>query len=238
PQRDVAVWRWELTGEAFGDSAPNQDPDGDASEFVFDMRFPGQRYDAATGLNYNYFRDGYEAATGRYSQPDPIGLRGGISVYGYVSNKPLTKFDPKGLLAFGPTCSNAQRIFISNEIVKLANDIKENAKPNCENGDCDLRAAADAMRFLAGATFSCDYTVPCGVTTQPNFIYLYPPYIGAPDPEGLTNPDTGCGCFRGALFHEAMHHALGWSTPENTVRRETRKCVSCAGNKTATGGPL
>jgi len=43
PVRDVAVWRWELSGEAFGDSAPNQDPDGDATTFVFDLRFPGQR---------------------------------------------------------------------------------------------------------------------------------------------------------------------------------------------------
>ncbi|MBL8300963.1 MAG: RHS repeat protein, partial [Rhodanobacteraceae bacterium] len=67
PQRNVAVWRWDLTSEAFGDSEPNQDPDGDGNWFVLDMRFPGQRYDAPSGLNYNYFRD-YEAFTGRYSQ--------------------------------------------------------------------------------------------------------------------------------------------------------------------------
>ena len=28
PQREVAVWTWPLTGEAFGNSAPNEDPDG------------------------------------------------------------------------------------------------------------------------------------------------------------------------------------------------------------------
>jgi len=107
PVRDVAVWRWELSGEAFGDSAPNQDPDGDATAFVFDLRFPGQRYDSATGLNYNYFRD-YDAATGRYVQSDPIGLLGGINPYGYVIGNPLKAvdlfgeaaeanwFDPKG----------------------------------------------------------------------------------------------------------------------------------------------
>ncbi|NJC37250.1 hypothetical protein GGR60_001785 [Xanthomonas arboricola] len=47
--RDVAVWNWSLKGEAFGNTAPNQDPDGDGTAMVFDMRFPGQRFDAASG---------------------------------------------------------------------------------------------------------------------------------------------------------------------------------------------
>jgi RHS repeat-associated protein len=92
----TAVWRWELTGEAFGNTAPDQDPDSDSVAFVFDMRFPGQRYDNTSGLNYNYFRD-YEPGLGRYSQSDPIGLAGGISTYGYVSGSPFTRIDPYGL---------------------------------------------------------------------------------------------------------------------------------------------
>jgi RHS repeat-associated protein len=92
----TAVWTWDLAGEAFGNTAPNQDPDGDAALFVLDMRFAGQRYDAATGLNYNYFRD-YEAGTGRYVESDPIGLNGGISTYGYVGGNPMTRVDPLGL---------------------------------------------------------------------------------------------------------------------------------------------
>ncbi|KGE51450.1 RHS repeat-associated core domain-containing protein, partial [Xanthomonas axonopodis] len=87
PTRDVAVWTWSLKGEAFGNTAPNQDPDGDGAALVLDMRFPGQRFDAASGLNQNYFRD-YEAATGRYGQSDPIGLEGGLSSYAYVSSRP------------------------------------------------------------------------------------------------------------------------------------------------------
>ncbi len=96
PDRDVAVWRWELQGEVFGNDAPVQDPDSDGVQFVFDMRFPGQRFDAATGMNYNYFRD-YEPGTGRYAQSDPIGLGGGISTYGYVSGSPLIATDRFGL---------------------------------------------------------------------------------------------------------------------------------------------
>lgn len=96
PTRNVAVWTWSLEGEAFGDSAPNQDADGDGIAFVLDMRFPGQRYDSATGMSYNYFRD-YDPTTGRYMQSDPIGLKGDISLYSYVSGDPLSYGDPLGL---------------------------------------------------------------------------------------------------------------------------------------------
>jgi RHS repeat-associated protein len=96
PARDVAAWRWDLKGEAFGSTAPDEDPDRDGTAFVLDMRFPGQRYDAVTGLYYNYFRD-YDSATGSYGQSDPAGLIGGIATYAYVSNDPIQQIDPLGL---------------------------------------------------------------------------------------------------------------------------------------------
>lgn len=96
PVRNVAVWSWSLKGEAFGNTAPNQDPDGDGAALVLDMRFPGQRFDAASGLNQNYFRD-YDSATGRYGQSDPLGLRGGISTYAYVGLNPFYASDLFGL---------------------------------------------------------------------------------------------------------------------------------------------
>ncbi|MBX3711828.1 MAG: RHS repeat protein [Lysobacter sp.] len=92
----TVVWRWDLAGEAFGNDKPNEDPDGDGTAFVLDMRFPGQQYDSATGLNYNYFRD-YEASTGRYVESDPIGLDAGINTYTYVGATPLVRIDPHGL---------------------------------------------------------------------------------------------------------------------------------------------
>lgn len=98
PLRNLPVWTWDIKGEAFGRDLPNQDPDADGKAFVFDMRFPGQRYDAVSGLNYNYFRD-YDPSTGRYAQSDPIGLGGGISTYGYVGGNPLGAIDPFGLQA-------------------------------------------------------------------------------------------------------------------------------------------
>jgi RHS repeat-associated protein len=72
PADNVIVWRWD--SEPFGTAAANQDPDGDGVAFVYNLRMPGQYYDAETGLSYNYFRD-YDPATGRYVESDPIGVR-------------------------------------------------------------------------------------------------------------------------------------------------------------------
>jgi RHS repeat-associated protein/uncharacterized repeat protein (TIGR02543 family) len=97
PGDNKVVWTWE--SEAFGNSLPDQNPSG-LGNFVFNLRFPGQYYDAETGLHYNYFRD-YDPRTGRYSESDPIGLNGGINTYGYVSNNPLSYTDPLGLTQSG-----------------------------------------------------------------------------------------------------------------------------------------
>ncbi|WP_279363246.1 RHS repeat-associated core domain-containing protein [Xanthomonas sacchari] len=105
PVRDVAIWRWDLKGEAFGATAPDQDPDKDGTAFVFDMRYPGQRYDALSGLNQNYFRD-YEPGTGRYVQSDPIGLWGGQSTYVYSVASPLKWTDRFGLACDQRGCWN------------------------------------------------------------------------------------------------------------------------------------
>jgi RHS repeat-associated protein len=75
-----------LTGSLWGAmSGPTRMP----------LRFPGQYFDAETGLHYNVFRY-YDPAVGRYYSEDPIGLRGGTNPSGYVPN-PTAWADPLGL---------------------------------------------------------------------------------------------------------------------------------------------
>jgi RHS repeat-associated protein len=79
------------------------------------LRFPGQQFDAETGLHYNYFRD-YDPGLGRYFEKDPIGLAGGLNRFRYSANDPVSKFDPSGLACFrmatlvGPTQRSFQGI--------------------------------------------------------------------------------------------------------------------------------
>jgi RHS repeat-associated protein len=94
PSTNTVAWRWDT--DPFGTVTPNQNPSG-LGTFSYNLRFPGQYYQAETGLNYNYFRD-YDPQTGRYLESDPIGLFGGsYSTYAYANGNPISNFDPTGL---------------------------------------------------------------------------------------------------------------------------------------------
>ena len=81
---------WKVSSDAFGNTKLDA-----GNQITMNLRFPGQYYDAETGLSYNYFRD-YDSKTGRYVQSDPIGLTGGINTYSYGSANPLVYIDPTG----------------------------------------------------------------------------------------------------------------------------------------------
>ena len=80
---------WKASYSPFGKaSITTQGP-------TFNLRFPGQYYDAETRLHYNWRRY-YDPNTGRYITSDPIGLAGGINTYAYALSNPMTYTDPTG----------------------------------------------------------------------------------------------------------------------------------------------
>jgi len=105
-----AVWTWDHLG--FGDNLPNSNPSG-LGAFTYNLRFPGQYYDAESGLNYNMARD-YNPNLGRYVESDPLGLLAGISTYGYAWSDPLRVIDPMGLSGVGDYLTPSQQQAILN----------------------------------------------------------------------------------------------------------------------------
>jgi RHS repeat-associated protein len=52
--------------------------------------------EAGLGLQYLHHRY-YDPALSRFISPDPIGIAGGLNLYGYSGNNPVTQVDPHGL---------------------------------------------------------------------------------------------------------------------------------------------
>lgn len=91
---------WAATYDAFGKASIT------TSTVSNNIRFPGQYYDEETGLHYNWNRY-YDPGTGRYTQEDPIGLKGkDFNFYRYTLNSPTGWGDPWGLITYIPQSPN------------------------------------------------------------------------------------------------------------------------------------
>ncbi|KAG9602228.1 hypothetical protein KCV01_g7290, partial [Aureobasidium melanogenum] len=107
----ATLWAWPVENNVFGEksSQPSQ-------IYIYNLRFPGQQYDAESGLMYNVNRD-YDPSSGRYIQSDPIGLNGGPSTYSYVGGNPFIHYDALGL------CDPDRCQPLREEITKLRNEL-------------------------------------------------------------------------------------------------------------------
>jgi RHS repeat-associated protein len=73
-------------------------PFGESSSTSGTFRYTGARIDAETNGLYDFRARMYSPVLGRFLQADPIGTRGGLNLYVYVTNDPLNMLDPFGLV--------------------------------------------------------------------------------------------------------------------------------------------
>ncbi|EPD0847961.1 RHS repeat-associated core domain-containing protein [Salmonella enterica] len=102
----VVKWRQQWPARLWG--RERHEVLKDAHGVMQNLRFQGQYLDRETGLHYNLFRY-YDPDCGRFTQPDPINLAGGMNLYAYAPN-PLGWIDPWGLcIKSNQTKGNAGR---------------------------------------------------------------------------------------------------------------------------------
>jgi len=87
---------WRARYESFGKAVVDSDPDGNSVAIALNFRFPGQYFDAESGLHYNLHRS-YDPAIGRFVEEDPLGLSGDENLYAYAGSEPTKFIDPFGL---------------------------------------------------------------------------------------------------------------------------------------------
>ncbi len=83
---------WAADYDAYGKAITRTTADS-AKAITNNLRYPGQYWDAETGLHYNDRRY-YDPETGRYLSSDPIGYEGGINLYAYAGAAPGTLHRP------------------------------------------------------------------------------------------------------------------------------------------------
>ncbi len=103
----VARYEYDPYGKVIG---PDDDDDGDwrddAGPYAVEnpIRFSTKYFDDETGLGY-WGERYYDPVTGRWTSWDPIGEEGGLNLYVYVGNLPVTDVDPLGLQSSQPACN-------------------------------------------------------------------------------------------------------------------------------------
>ncbi len=147
------------------------------SAITNNLRFPGQYYDAETGLHQNGYRD--YSLIGRYVEADPIGilprgLRGGLNhLYVYANNSPINYKDPKGLWALhgnwcGPNWTGGlpEQYTPEDELIYAFNGTKDSLDSCCKTHDkcfykcrkkypCDPQGRKDCMIECNQALSTC-----------------------------------------------------------------------------------
>ncbi|EGR08362.1 RHS family protein [Vibrio cholerae HE48] len=143
-QGEQALWghyqqRNALPNHGFRENAQND-------ELYCDLRYQGQIEDRESGLYYNVNRY-YDADSGQYLSPDPIGFAGGLRPQAYVFN-PLEWVDPLGLASSGCKQKNKKTVYEAKSRKEAFRQAKRDAGiPNNQKPVVDRVELLDENEF-------------------------------------------------------------------------------------------
>ncbi|MCB9661889.1 MAG: RHS domain-containing protein [Sandaracinaceae bacterium] len=143
---------WEATVHPYGECEVHV-----GADFHQPLRFPGHYHDATTGLHCNRFRY-YSPELGRYLESDPIGIQGGLNLYGYCADgNPLRDVDLRGLSGCPDDCppqatpeGGADSEGTGADQTATSSDVPPSRRSLDDMGEAELqehcRARADELR--------------------------------------------------------------------------------------------
>lgn len=99
---------WAADYDAYGKAIIRTTADA-TKAITSNLRYPGQYWDAETGLHHNDRRY-YDPDTGRYLSSDPIGFEGGINLYAYAAAAPGRYTDPTGEMGMDDVWGGLYRV--------------------------------------------------------------------------------------------------------------------------------
>lgn len=141
---------------------------------------------------------GYDVGMGQSTQPDPIGLAGGLNLYGYAGGDPINYHDPFGLkITFiGTANQGAMRTLMRGSPTFRAMVVGLQRAP----GNIEVRAPQTVLEWsaLRGTDFGQGATVKTGENAW----------------AGLINPDASGEHLLRVVAHEVSH--LAGVFPEHT----------------------
>ncbi|MEQ1712005.1 MAG: RHS repeat-associated core domain-containing protein [Hyphomicrobium sp.] len=130
---------------------------------TLNARFPGQWFQVESGLHYNWHRH-YDPTIGRYTQPDPLGLDAGVSLYAYGRNSPQAEIDPTGENPIALLCLRYPRV--CGQVLQCIRDPKsckpkfcgagsQLYKPLCSVPKCNPGDHKSTLDFKLAAAEAC-----------------------------------------------------------------------------------